>query len=137
MQGHNVLEQLPTVFRAATAAPLAAKSSGGGLFPLLSLVVLIGLFYFLLIRPQRNRQRQMMQLQNSLVSGQRVMTTAGLFATVRAVEDDAVVLEVAPGVECRYSKAAVAQVLTTTGGNPAADGGAEGSTGSATDSETQ
>jgi preprotein translocase subunit YajC len=40
-----------------------------------------------------------------------VMTTAGLFAEVQAVEDDQVHLEIAPGIVCRYSRAAVARVL--------------------------
>jgi preprotein translocase subunit YajC len=39
------------------------------------------------------------------------MTTAGLFATVVAVEDDAVVLEIAPGVTSRWNKAAISRVL--------------------------
>lgn len=90
---------------------VAAK---GGTNPLMSLVpfILIAVvFYFLLIRPQRRRQQQQSQLQNRLVPGQRVMTTAGLFATVVAIEDDAVVLEIAPGVEARFVKQAIGQVL--------------------------
>lgn len=94
------------------AAPLAA---GGGSNPLLTFapfIVLIVIFYFLLIRPQRNRQRQMQQMQSSLLPGQQVLTTAAMYATVVAVDDDAVVLEIAPGVEARFNRAAIAQVLT-------------------------
>jgi preprotein translocase subunit YajC len=79
------------------------------LFPLI-LIVLV--FYLLIIRPARNRQRQATQTQSSLRPGQEVMTTAGLFATVSSVQDDAVVLEVAPGVMCRYAKAAIGRILT-------------------------
>lgn len=81
---------------------------------LLPLIILVALFWFLVIRPARNRQREAQQTQSSLRTGQHVMTTAGLYATVSAVEDDAVVLEVAPGVTSRYAKAAVAKILDAT-----------------------
>lgn len=78
----------------------------------LPLILLVVVFYFLLIRPQRKRQQEQVQMQNSLTPGVRVMTTTGLFATVVALEDDDVVLEVAPGVETRWVKAAIGRVLT-------------------------
>lgn len=84
---------------------------GNALVSLLPFIAIAVLFWLLLIRPQRNRQRRLMSLQQALTPGQRVMTNAGLYATVSVVEDDAVVLEVAPGVNCRYSKAAVVQVV--------------------------
>lgn len=84
----------------------------GTLVQLLPLLIIVVLLYLVMIRPQQRRQRQMMNLQRQLTPGQRVMTNAGLFATVSAVEDDHVVLEVAPGVECRFTKAAVVQVVT-------------------------
>lgn len=79
---------------------------------LLPFVVLLIAFYFLLLRPNRNRQQQMARMQAELAPGARVMTTAGLHATVVAVEDDSVLLEIAPGVQTRWARAAVAKVLT-------------------------
>src|SRR6266568_3683273 len=91
----------------------ASSSKGGGQFGLIILLVLIfGVFYFLMIRPQRNRQRQVVQAQNAVVPGQRVRTTAGMYGTVTAVEDGDVVIEVAPGVEVRYLKRAIMDVLS-------------------------
>lgn len=89
---------------------------GNALVSLLPFAAIAVLFWLLLIRPQRNRQRQLMSLQRALTPGQRVVTNAGLYATVSTVEDDAVVLEVAPGVNCRYSKAAVVQVVDSSDG---------------------
>jgi preprotein translocase subunit YajC len=85
----------------------------GGLLSLLPLLAILALLYFLLILPQQRRRRQLMELQRQLTPGQQIMTHAGLFATVSAVEDDKVVLEVAPGVKVRYAKAAVARVVGT------------------------
>jgi preprotein translocase subunit YajC len=92
-------------------APAATSSSGGSsTFLILIVVVFIG-FYFLLIRPQRNRQRKVMEQQNTVATGARVRTTAGMYATVVAVDGDDVVLEVAPGVEVRYLKKAIMEVV--------------------------
>ncbi|MFO7249159.1 MAG: preprotein translocase subunit YajC [Actinomycetes bacterium] len=78
----------------------------------LPLILLIVVFYFLLIRPQRKRQQEHLRMQQSLTPGTRVMTTTGLFGTVTAVDDDEMVLEIAPGVETRWLKAAVGRVIT-------------------------
>ncbi|MFE3451062.1 preprotein translocase subunit YajC [Nonomuraea sp. NPDC059194] len=84
------------------------------LMNILPLVLLVVVFYFLLIRPQRKRQQEAAQMQNSLAPGARVMTTTGLFATVVAVDNEDVILEVAPGIETRWVKAAIGRVLTPT-----------------------
>src|SRR5205085_7312364 len=67
--------------------------------------------YFLMIRPQRRRQQQVQQQQRTVAPGARVRTTAGMYATVVAVDGDDVVLEVAPGVETRYLKRAIMEVI--------------------------
>lgn len=101
MQGNTELTAL---------TQLAAQKSN----PLVTLlpVILIGVvFYFLLFRPQRRKQQQQAQMQRQIEPGQRVMTTAGMLADVVAVEDDAIVLEIAPGVEVRFVKQAIGQVI--------------------------
>jgi preprotein translocase subunit YajC len=94
-----------------SAAVAAAKSSSSSLtFILLIALVFVG-FYFLMIKPQRRRQQQAAQQQNTVEPGARVRTTAGMYATVVAVDGDDVVLEVAPGVEVRYMKRAIMEVI--------------------------
>ena len=75
------------------------------------LLLIVAVFYFLVIRPQRSKQRQQQSLVNALVPGQRVVTTAGMFATVVSVEDGEVVLEQSPGVQARFVKQAVGRVV--------------------------
>ncbi len=101
------------------AAAAATKSSGSSTF-LILIVVFIGLIYFMAIRPGRNRQKKVAQQQNTVRPGARVRTTAGMYATVVAVDGDDVVLEVAPDVEVRYIKRAIMEVLTP-GDEPAED----------------
>ena len=93
------------------AADAATKSSGSSLtFPILIVLVFVG-FYFLMIRPQRRRQQAVQQQQKTVSPGARVRTTAGMYATVVEVDGDDVVLEVAPGIEVRYLKRAIMEVI--------------------------
>jgi preprotein translocase subunit YajC len=77
-------------------------------------LLLIGVvFYFLLIRPQNQRRRAQMQLQNEIDVGDEIVTTAGIYGTVTDIDDDygIVTLEVAPNTEIRIARAAIATRL--------------------------
>ena len=89
----------------------AAKSGSGNYTFLIVIVVLFGLLYFVMIRPQRNKQRQAQAMQSQVRPGQRVRTTAGMYATVVEADADDVLLEVAPGVQIRFLRRAVLDVL--------------------------
>ena len=91
----------------------AASSSSGGFNPstLILILVVVVVFYLLMIRPQQRRKQQAQQQQNTIQPGARVRTTAGMYATVVDVDGDDVILEVAPGVEVRYMKRAVLDVV--------------------------
>ena len=95
----------------AILAASTSKSSGSGYFFFLIIIVLFGLLYFVTIRPQRRRQQAAQQTQRQLQPGMRVRTTAGMYATVVAVEDQEVVLEVAPGVNVRFLRRAIMDVI--------------------------
>ena len=95
-------------------AATASKSSGFNPTTLLILVVVVAAFYLLMIRPQQRRRQQAQQQQNTVQPGARVVTTAGMYATVVAVDGDDVILEVAPGTEVRYMRRAVMNVVTPT-----------------------
>jgi preprotein translocase subunit YajC len=92
-------------------AATSSKSGGSSAYLLIGLVVLFGVLYFVMIRPQRRRQQQAMQTQRNVEPGVRVRTTAGMYATVVAVEDQDVILEVAPGVEARFMRRAIMDVV--------------------------
>jgi len=87
-------------------------SSGGSLISLLfPLVLLGGVFYFLLLRPNRTRQRQQQSLLQSLQVGDEVMTAGGIFGTLKDIdeEDDIVTVEIAPGTDVRMLRRAISQ----------------------------
>jgi preprotein translocase subunit YajC len=79
--------------------------------PLIFLAAMAGVFWFLLIRPQRRRQQEHRALVSALSADDEVITAGGVFGTVRSIADDHVVLEVAPGTEIRVAKQAVATIV--------------------------
>lgn len=75
------------------------------------LIAMVGIFYFLLIRPNQKRQRAQRDLLQSLDVGDEVITIGGVYGTVRELDDEAVVLEVDDDVRIRFVKSAVARKL--------------------------
>jgi preprotein translocase subunit YajC len=99
------------------------KTSGASsLTPLLIILILFGVFYLVIFRPQRNRQRQAQQTQRQVMPGQRVRTTAGIYGTVVSGDDRDVVVEIAPGVNITMLRRAIMEVVPEDdqGGAPAA-----------------
>jgi preprotein translocase subunit YajC len=88
------------------------KSSGSSVVPFLVLIALFALAYFVFIRPARTRQQAAAQARRQADVGDEIITTSGLIATVVAVSDDYLTLEVAPGVHARYVPAAILRVNT-------------------------
>jgi preprotein translocase subunit YajC len=94
---------------------LAQKSTSGGSSAtglLVTLVLMGAVFYFLLIRPQQRRARAQRQLMSSIAVGDDVVTIGGVYGTVKELDDDEAVLEVATGVEIRFLRSAIARKLS-------------------------
>lgn len=83
-----------------------------GLSSLIFLGLLIAVFYFMLIRPQKKRVEQHRSLVESLTVGDEIVTIGGVHGTVKRLGDDDLELEVAPGTVLRLVKSAVARRVT-------------------------
>ena len=81
------------------------------LVPLLWIVAIVAIFWLLIIRPAQRRQREIAQVQASIVPGETVVLTSGIFATVSEVADTHLMLELAPGVVVKVARAAVGSVI--------------------------
>lgn len=77
----------------------------------LMLVVMGGAFYLLLIRPAQKKQKDQRTMVDQLAPGVRVMTTAGVLATIRHMGERQAVIEIAPGVEMTVLKQAIMRVV--------------------------
>jgi preprotein translocase subunit YajC len=97
------------------AASLVAQQTGGNVTFLISLALMVAIFYFLLIRPQQRRARQQRELVGSLTVGDEVVTIGGMFGTIAAMDDESVTLDVGSGTRIRFLKQAVARKFVQEG----------------------
>ena len=86
--------------------------AGGSPFPsLIMLLVLFGLFYVLLIRPQQKRQKEHREMTTKLAKGDEVVTQGGILGRITKVSDAFVTVEVSEGTEILVQRAAVATLM--------------------------
>lgn len=85
----------------------------GALSPLIMLVLMFVIFYFLLIRPQQKRQKQVKQMQDSLEKGQSVVTIGGFHGVIHAMDEYTVIIESEEGVKLTYDRSAIREVKNT------------------------
>lgn len=77
---------------------------------LLPMLLMFGIFYFLLIRPTRTRQKEMQAMLEALKPGDRIVTSSGIHGTVVALQDEIVQVRIADNVKVDFSKSAIASV---------------------------
>jgi preprotein translocase subunit YajC len=75
------------------------------------IVLLFGVMYFLMIRPQQKRRREAQSMQSSLGPGDQIVTIGGLHATVVSIDDDVVTVEIAPDVQVKFARPAIAKIV--------------------------
>ena len=92
----------------AQATPAAAPNP---LMSFLPLIILFGIFYFMLIRPQMKRAKEQKAMITALARGDEVVTTGGLLGRIDEMADQFVTLEIADGVRVKVSKQHITAVL--------------------------
>jgi preprotein translocase subunit YajC len=75
------------------------------------IVAIIGVFYFLIIRPQQKRQKDQAQLMSDLKPGAEIVTIGGLYGTIVSIDDDRARIAVADGTELEFAKKAIAHIV--------------------------
>ena len=92
----------------------SGQAGGSSLIGLLLPIAMIAGLYFIMIRPQRNRQRQQQAMQSALEIGDEVMISGGIFGILTEIDDDAgtVRVEIAPGTQVRLLRQGVLQRVT-------------------------
>lgn len=98
----------------ATSGLLAfqdAEASGSVLGFLLPLLIIGGLFYFMLIMPQRRRMKALNEVRESIDVGDEVRTVGGIYGVVRSIEADDLIIDVGGGTTLRVVKRAIAEKL--------------------------
>ena len=89
---------------------LQAQAGGAASFfasPIFMIVLMFVIMYFFIIRPQRKQQKAIEAFRNSLSAGQQVVTSGGVYGTVKEINNNIVVLEIAPSVKIKIDKSSV------------------------------
>ena len=92
----------------AQAAPGAPSNP---LMSFLPLIILFGIFYFMLIRPQMKRSKEQRAMITALARGDEVVTSGGMLGRIDELADQFVTLEIADGVRVKVSKQHITSVL--------------------------
>lgn len=101
-----------TVYATGDAAA-PAGAAGGGIGMIIYLAVMVAIFYFLLIRPQKKRQRAMQNMLDALQVGDEVVTAGGIMGKVASIKEDSVVIETgADKTKIKFEKSSISRVLT-------------------------
>jgi preprotein translocase subunit YajC len=90
----------------------AAKSGSGGSPFLIIIALALGALWLIVIRPQRRKQKLQQSMQSDLAIGDEVVTAGGVYGTVTEIGDEEVRVEIAPNVEVRLARRAIAAQLT-------------------------
>lgn len=85
--------------------------AGGGMGMLVPMLLIFGVFYFMLIRPQQRRERERRQMVESLRSGQRIVFAGGLLGTITEVREGTLRVKLADNVELEAARGSVTRVL--------------------------
>ena len=97
-------------------APPSGEAGGGGgasLFvTLLPFALIFFIFYFLVIRPQSKRQKELAAMINALKQGDRVLTSGGIYGTVMSMKDNIAVLKISDQVKIEVAKSAITAVVS-------------------------
>lgn len=89
-----------------------AQGSEGGLFStLIMFALIIGIFYFMILRPQQKRQKEREKLLAAIEKGDKVITAGGLHGTVAGVDEKTVLIQVADNMKLKFDRSAVAQIV--------------------------
>jgi preprotein translocase subunit YajC len=96
-------------FLAGCVPPEGGGEQGGFDWTLIVFIVLLfGVFYFLIIRPQRRQQKRHQELMQELKRGDKVMTNGGIYGVVETLSDESVVLKVESGATIRVARTSIA-----------------------------
>ena len=95
---------------------LQAQAGGAASFfasPIFMIILMFVIMYFFMIRPQRKQQKAIEVFRNSLSAGLQVVTSGGIYGTVKEVNNNVVVLEIAPSVKIKVDKSSVYADMST------------------------
>ena len=102
-------------FFAQTTAPAAPQQGSPAWMQILPMVLLFAAMYFLMIAPQRKKQKEHERMLKALETGDKVVTTGGIFGVITNVKEDRFVVRIADNTKIEIGKAFVQTVVRKSG----------------------
>ena len=93
------------------AQPQGGSPEGSLISTLVMFGLIIGIFYFLIMRPQQKRAKDKQKMLDNLKKGDKVVTGGGMHGTVSGLDDKTVLLQVSDNVKMKFERSAIAVVL--------------------------
>ena len=91
-------------------APAGGEGSGSTWMTFLPLVLIIGIFYFLILRPQNKKQKETQRMLSALKKGDRVVTIGGIHGVIQTVKESSVIVRVDENTKLEFSRSAISSV---------------------------
>lgn len=92
---------------------MSPGSGDGGIMDFLPLILIIGVFYFFMIRPQLKKQKETKKFRETLAKGDKVVTIGGVHGKISEMKENTVVIEIANDVRITVEKAAISSDFAT------------------------
>jgi len=86
--------------------------AGSGIMTFLPLVAIIGIFYFLIIRPQSKKQKETKKMLEALKKGDKIVTIGGIHGVIQTVRDNTVIIKVDENTKLEFSRSAISSVVS-------------------------
>jgi preprotein translocase subunit YajC len=107
-----------TQFLLGIADQAPAASGGSPLMSFVPMILIVGVMYLLVLRPQMNKQKETQKMLSELKKGDDVVTTGGIIGRISGIKDDEVTLSIQEGVRMRVLRSAIAGRHTQKTGEP-------------------
>lgn len=94
-----------------------AQGAAGGLASFIPLILMFVIFYFLLIRPQQKKAKEMREMISNLKRGDRVVTSGGIHGQITGLDDSTLTLEIADKVRIKVNRSSISGLVGASGGS--------------------
>ncbi|AEF85175.1 preprotein translocase, YajC subunit [Treponema primitia ZAS-2] len=106
------------IFSLLLGAQGGAEGGGSGsiISTFVPFILIIGIFYFLIIRPQNKKQKETQKMLNAIKKGDKIVTIGGIHGVIQTVKESTVVVKIDESVKVEFSRSAIATVVADGGG---------------------
>jgi len=91
--------------------PNGGGGDGGLMSTLIMFALIIGIFYFMILRPQQKRQKDRQKMLEAIKKGDKIVTSGGLHGTIAGIDEKTLLLQVADNVKMKFERSAVGAIV--------------------------